>query len=127
MIRYRAALAAVVAFSASTAVAQAYTEDQMTLAGQLGAVLALANKCTPGQVPMVGILKVIAENGLKPADVTGQTQFRVRMEEQAEAVNTMNQVLKQMGTSDREIRAEACKNLRANYGPDGVMIQGVVD
>src|SRR5215207_6102649 len=103
-----------------------YTEEQMELAGKLGAAVALSRICT-GTVPTTAVVKVLEASGLTEQDVLGETPIRERMQEKASAVMLANTMQKESGETQEEIVQAACESFRANFGPNGLLLPGVAD
>jgi hypothetical protein len=118
--------ALILALIAAPALAKDYTEDQLSLASQLGAVLALSGTCPTVDTPVEGIARALTDVGLGLSEVTEKTPFRARMEEQAATMNAIKAVRMQMGTSKADVEADACRNLRELYGPDGTVRPGII-
>lgn len=112
--------------SAAPAAANDYTEDQMTLASQLGAVLALSGACPYIDTPTAGIAAAVNGAGLQMSDVLDATAFRTKMEEGSSNVNMMNQVRLQMGRTESELAIDACDNLKKMYGRSGTVRPGII-
>jgi 1-aminocyclopropane-1-carboxylate deaminase/D-cysteine desulfhydrase-like pyridoxal-dependent ACC family enzyme len=110
----------------SASSAGTYTEEQMELAGKLGAAVALSRICT-GTVPTTAIAKVLEASGLTEQDVLGETPIRERMQKQASAVMLANNLQKESGETQEEIVQSACDSFRANFGPNGLLLPGVAD
>jgi ABC-type proline/glycine betaine transport system substrate-binding protein len=103
-----------------------YTDEQMELAGKVGAAVAQSRICS-GTVPTTAVAKVLEASGLNEQDVLGETPIRERMQKQASAVMLANNQQKESGEPQDEIVQEACDSFRANFGPDGVLLRGVAD
>ena len=106
--------------------AAAYTDEQMELAGKLGAAVAFSRICS-GTVPTTAVVKVLEASGLTEQDVLGETPIRERMQEQASAVMLANNQQKESGETQEEIVQAACDNFRANFGPNGLLLPGAAD
>jgi hypothetical protein len=106
--------------------AGAYTDEQMELAGKLGAAVALSRICT-GTVPTTAVVKVLEASGLTEQDVLGETPIRERMQEKASAVMLANTMQKESGETQEEIVQAACDSFRTNFGPNGLLLPGVAD
>ncbi len=104
-----------------------YTEDQMVLAGYIGAVAGLVRKCGVVPMPSVSIRQAVRAAGLKDKDFTEEsTAFRKRASEQASTVGVLFALQKSQGMSDAQIAANACRSLTQNYGPKGTIRPGLV-
>lgn len=103
-----------------------YTEPQMKLAGQIGAVIGLIKRCEIVPLPSQAILRAMRAEGLKEADMTRETAFKARVTEQARTMAVMDGVLKNNGASDAERRKKACATLTDSYGPNGWVRAGLV-
>jgi hypothetical protein len=103
-----------------------YTEEQLEVAGKLGAAVALSRICS-GTVPTTAVVKVLEASGLSQQDVLGETQIRERMQNQASAVMIATESQKESGESPDEIVQSACESYRANFGPNGLLLPGVAD
>jgi len=103
-----------------------YTEEQLELAGKLGAAVALSRICS-GTVPTTAVVKVLEASGLSQQDVLGETPIRERMQNQASAVMIATESQKESGESQEEIVQSACESYRANFGPNGLLLPGVTE
>jgi hypothetical protein len=103
-----------------------YTEEQLELAGKLGAAVALSRICS-GTVPTTAVVKVLEASGLSQQDVLGETPIRERMQNQASAVMIATESQKESGETQDEIVQSACESYRANFGPNGLLLPGVTD
>ena len=112
--------------SGAGARAGTYTEEQMGLAGKLGAAVALSRICN-GTVPTTAVVKALEASGLTEQDVLGETPIRERMQNRASAVMLATNSQKESGESQDEIVQSACESFRANFGPNGLLLPGVAD
>jgi hypothetical protein len=131
MIDRRQMMAVIVAFGcvaggSASSRAGTYTDEQMEIAGKLGAAVALSRICS-GTVPTTAVVKVLEASGLTEQDVLGETPIRERMQKQAAAVVLANNLQKESGETQEEIVQAACDSFRANFGPDGILLPGVAD
>src|SRR3954452_387573 len=62
-----------------------YSDEQIELAGRIGAAVALSRLCT-GTVPTTAVVKALEAGGLTESDVLGDTPIRRRMQRRASAV-----------------------------------------
>ena len=115
-----------VAGGSASSRAGTYTDEQMEIAGKLGAAVALSRICS-GTVPTTAVVKVLEASGLTEQDVLGETPIRERMQKQAAAVMLANNLQKESGETQEEIVQAACDSFRANFGPDGILLPGVAD
>lgn len=115
-----------VAGGSASSRAGTYTDEQMEIAGKLGAAVALSRICS-GTVPTTAVVKVLEASGLTEQDVLGETPIRERMQKQAAAVVLANNLQKESGETQEEIVQAACDSFRANFGPDGILLPGVAD
>jgi hypothetical protein len=115
-----------VAGGSASSRAGTYTDEQMELAGKLGAAVALSRICS-GTVPTTAVVKVLEASGLTEQDVLGETPIRERMQKQAAAVMLANNLQKESGETQEEIVQAACDSFRANFGPNGLLLPGVAD
>src|SRR3954469_1778368 len=110
----------------SVAAAGTYTDEQLQLAGKLGAAVALSRICH-GTVTTTGVVKVLEASGLSQQDVLGETPIRERMQNQASAVMIATESQKESGESQDSIVQSACESYRANFGPNGLLLPGVAE
>lgn len=119
---------AVLLMGAAPAVAQGrYTEDQMRLAGQIGAVIGMVKLCGIVPMPAAAVQAATRAAGLRDRDMTDpSTAFRGRVQEQANTVVTLAELQKRQGMSEREVSAQACRQMAEMYGPNGSIKRGLV-
>jgi hypothetical protein len=103
-----------------------YSDQQMELAGRLGAAVALSRLCT-GTVPTTAVVRALAAGGLSQSDVLGDTPIRQRMQKQASAILSDSNRKRDAGLPQAEIVRSACEGYRASFGPDGVLAGGETD
>ena len=115
-----------VASGSASSRAGTYTDEQMEIAGKLGAAVALSRICS-GTVPTTAVVKVLEASGLTEQDVLGETPIRERMQKQAAAVVLANNLQKESGETQEEIVQAACDSFRLNFGPNGILLPGVSD
>jgi hypothetical protein len=128
-IRPKWITAAVLAASltGSCAVASgAYSDEQIELAGKIGAAVALSRICN-GTVPTSAVVKALQASGLTESDVLQDTPIRARMQSQASAVLSASNRKKDEGLPQAEIVKAACDDFRASFGPDGVLTSGATE
>ena len=110
----------------SSLLAGAYSDEQMQLAGKVGAAVALARICT-GTVPTTAVVKALEAGGLTQSDVLGDTPIRQQMQSRASAVLSDSNRKRGEGLPQAEIVKSACDGYRASFGPDGVLTSGATD
>lgn len=129
MIRQRQLMVAVLAFGflaggAAASRAEAYSAEQMELAGKIGAVVAMSRICT-GTVPTTAVVKVLEANGLTESDVLGNTPIRERMQHEASTVMQASKIRRDSGEPQAEVVRSACKAFQTSLGPDGILAPGL--
>jgi hypothetical protein len=102
-----------------------YTDAQIKLAGQIGAVMGLVERCGAAKMPSAAILRAMKAEGLQETDMTGDTAFKARVVKQIETVKIMDGVAANAGRSERERRKSACSQLTGMYGPEGTVRAGL--
>lgn len=102
-----------------------YTDAQIKLAGQIGAVMGLVERCGAAKMPSAAILRAMKAEGLQETDMTRDTAFKVRAVRQIETVKIMDGVAANAGKSERERRKSACSQLVEMYGPEGTVRAGL--
>jgi len=107
--------------SGADSLADSYSPQQIELAGKLGAAVALSRICS-GTVPTTSVMRALEASGLSQQDVLGQTAVRQRMQSQAAAVMSANNLRKERGEPQAEIVKSACDSFRANFGPAGILL-----
>jgi hypothetical protein len=106
--------------------AGAYSDQQIELAGRLGAAVALSRVCT-GTVPTTAVVKALTAGGISQSDVLGDTPIHQRMQKQAAAILSDINRKRDAGLPQAEIVRSACEGYRASFGPDGVLAGGETD
>jgi hypothetical protein len=116
---------AVAGWLAGTAMslASSYSNQQLELAGKLGAAVALSRICT-GTVPTTAVVKALEASGLTQSDVLGDTPIHQRMRSEAAAILSDRHRKRDEGLPEAEIVKWACEGYRASFGPDGVLTSG---
>jgi len=112
---------ACLAGAGTSAHADAYSPQQIELAGKLGAAVALSRICS-GTVPTTSVMRALEASGLTEQDVLGETAVRERMQSQASAVMSANNLRKERGEPQAEIVKAACDSFRASFGPNGILL-----
>lgn len=125
--KYIATPVAACCLAGSCAVAAGtYSDEQIELAGKIGAAVALSRICN-GTVPTTAVVKALEASGLTERDVLDDTPIRARMQRQASAVLSDSNRKKDEGLPQAEIVKAACDGLRASFGPDGVLTPGATE
>jgi hypothetical protein len=106
--------------SGASSYADAYSPQQIELAGKLGAAVALSRICS-GTVPTTSVMRALEASGLTQQDVLGETAVRERMQSQASAVISANNLRKERGEPQADIVKAACDSFRASFGPNGIL------
>jgi hypothetical protein len=112
--------AAALASGAADTHAATYSDEQLELAGQIGAAVALSRICS-GTVPTTAVVKALEASGLTESDVLGDTPIRERMRRQASEVMSTSRLRGEGGRSQAEIVKHACDGFRASFGPNGFL------
>lgn len=102
-----------------------YTDAQIKLAGQIGAVMGLVERCGTATLPSAAILRAMKAEGLQESDMTRDTAFKARVVKQVQTVKVMDGVAAKAGKSERERRKDACSQLTDMYGPEGFVRPGL--
>jgi hypothetical protein len=103
-----------------------YTEEQLKLAGQLGAVIALAQRCGGNRPPTDPLRRALRSAGLSDDDfMRPDTAFRLRVEEQARTLAMTGAMREQAGVGRDTLRRDACRKLTEMYGPKGWVRPGL--
>ena len=102
-----------------------YTDAQIKLAGQIGAVMGLVERCGTAKMPSAAILRAMKAEGLQETDMTRETAFKARVAKQVETVKIMDGVAAKGGKSERDRRKDACSQLSEMYGPEGFVRAGL--
>lgn len=102
-----------------------YSDAQLKLAGQIGAVMGLVERCGSVAMPSAAILRAMKAEGLRETDMTRETEFKARVVKQAQAMKVMEGVSSKVGTTEVERRKGACANLAEMYGPKGFVRPGL--
>ena len=110
----------------NSSLAGTYSEEQIELAGKLGAVVALSRICS-GTVPTRAVVDTLQANGLTESDVLGETPIRQRMTREASAVMLANKTKRDKGEPQAQIVRSACDSFRANFDPSGLLMPDVKD
>lgn len=112
---------------AGSAGAQAgYSERQLVLARQIGAVIALVKRCDIVPMPTASIVRAMRVEGVPESALTRETVFRAAIVEQTNTMATIDAVMANAGTPLTERRRKACTALIDNYGPSGSIRPGLV-
>ena len=101
--------------------ADSYSQQQIELAGKLGAAVALSRICS-GTVPTTSVMRALEASGLTQQDVLGETAVRERMQSQAAAIISANNLRKERGEPQADIVKAACDSFRASFGPNGILL-----
>lgn len=110
----------------SSAFAQAvYSEAQIKLAGQIGSVISLVERCGRVPMPSAAISRAMKAEGLKETDLTRDTPFKARVTNQAQSMKAMEKIRANAGASEAELRTGACNNLIEMYGTNGFVRAGL--
>ena len=118
------AIAAVsVPTEASPVLTGTYTEKQLALARQVGAVIILARDC--GINPTAGVRREMLKDGLDAKDLDKTTKFGATMLEQATSVVKVREMMIASGQSAADNAAQSCKTLCESYGPNGIVRPGL--
>lgn len=120
-----AMLAAISAVAVPSIAQAAYTDAQMKLAGQIGAVMGMVERCGVAAMPSAAILRAMKSEGLQETDMTRETAFKQRVVEQVKAFKVMDGVNANLGRSEAELRRDACSKLTDMYGPKGFVRPGL--
>lgn len=104
-----------------------YSEAQIKLAGQIGSVISLVDRCGRVPMPSAAILKAMKAEGLKETDLTKDTAFKARVTKQAESMKAMEKITATAGASADELRKSACANLIEMYGTNGYVRAGLAN
>lgn len=102
-----------------------YTDAQIKLAGQIGAVMGLVERCGATKMPSAAILRAMQAEGLQETDMTRDTAFKARAVKQIETVKVMDGIAANAGKSARERSKAACSQLTEMYGPAGSVRPGL--
>lgn len=109
-----------------TVIAQSgYTEAQLKLAGQIGSVMGLVDRCGIVPLPSAAILRAMKAERLQEADMTRETAFKSRVVEQVRTMKVIDGVGANAGRSEADRRKEACGRLADMYGPKGYVRPGL--
>lgn len=108
------------------ALASTYTEEQIELAGKIGAAVAHSRICSD-TVPTTAVVDVLKANGLTEMDILEDTPIRERMVREASAVMKANMARRNNGEPQIEIVRAACHEFRASFGPGGLLVPITTD
>ncbi|MEN5082679.1 hypothetical protein ABE438_09365 [Bosea sp. TWI1241] len=102
-----------------------YTETQLKLAGQIGSVIGLVERCGIAPMPNAAFLRAMKAEGLREADMKADTAFKARVIDQMKTMKVMDGVAAQAGVPHAERRKGACAKLADMYGPEGYVRPGL--
>lgn len=103
----------------------AYTEAQIKLAGQIGSVIGLVDRCGKVPMPNAAIQRAMKAEGLKDSDLMQETAFKSRVTKQAQNIKAMEILGSKSGQSESDLQKGACKNLVEMYGTSGFVRAGL--
>lgn len=109
----------------SSAAQATYSEAQLKLAGQIGSVISLVDRCGKVPMPSAAIQRAMKAEGLKDSDLMRETAFKARVTKQAESLKAMEKLGAKTGQTDADLQQSACKNLVEMYGASGFVRAGL--